>query len=115
MGALAQVPPPFGPVLLPWRVATYLNLGPLRNRGLEASIQHQVNDELSFYGNYSYQRTPEILDAADDQIQYPITEVGIPAKNRFNVGLTYSGPRFLGNVTVNYSGPSTSVQRASSE
>jgi outer membrane receptor protein involved in Fe transport len=104
MGALTQVPPPFGPILLPWKIGTYLNLGPLRNRGLEASIQHQVNDELSFYGNYSYQRTPEILDAADDQIQYPISAVGIPAKNRFNVGFTYSGPRFLGNVTVNYSG-----------
>ena len=90
-------------ILLPWKIGTILNVGPLRNRGLEASIQHEVNDELSFYGNYSYQRTPEILNAADGQIQYPISEVGIPPKHRFNFGLTYSGPRFLGNVTVNYS------------
>jgi outer membrane receptor protein involved in Fe transport len=47
MGALAQVPPPFGPVLLPYKVATYLNLGPLRNRGVEASISHRVNNDLS--------------------------------------------------------------------
>jgi outer membrane receptor protein involved in Fe transport len=103
MGALTQVPPPFGPVLLPYKVATYLNLGPLRNRGIEASIQHRFNDEFSLYGNYSWQRTPEVLTAGADQIQYPVSEVGIPAKNRFNVGLTYTGPRFLGNLTVNYS------------
>ena len=102
MGVLGQIPPPYGPILLPWKVATYLNLGPLRNRGIEASIQHQFSDELSAYGNYSWQRTPEILDADADQIQYPISEVGIPAANRFNLGLTYNGARFVGNVTVNY-------------
>jgi outer membrane receptor protein involved in Fe transport len=91
------------PTTFPWKVATYLNLGPLRNRGVEASIQHWFNNELQVFANYSWQDTPEILDEADDQIRYPISEVGIPAKNRFNVGLGYAGPRFLGNVTVNYS------------
>lgn len=104
MGALGQVPPPFGPVLLPYKVATYLNLGPLRNRGLEASISHRVNNDLTVFGNYSYQRTPEILEADADQIQYPIAEVGIPPKNRFNAGISYNGGRFLGDVTVNYAG-----------
>ncbi len=104
MGALGQVPPPFGPILLPWKVATYLNLGPLRNRGMEAGIQHRVNPKVSFFANYSWQDTPEILDAAEDQIRYPISEVGIPAAHRFNAGIAYNGPRFLGNVNVNYSG-----------
>jgi iron complex outermembrane receptor protein len=104
MGALTQVPPPFGPVLLPYKVATYLNLGPIRNRGLEASISHRVNNDLTVFGNYSWQRTPEILDAADDQIRYPIAEVGIPPKNRFNAGISYNGARFIGDVTVNYAG-----------
>jgi outer membrane receptor protein involved in Fe transport len=104
MGALGQVPPPFGPVVLPWKVATYLNLGPLRNRGFEAGIQHRVNPEVSFFANYSWQDTPEVLDAAADQIRYPISEVGIPAAHRFNAGVAYNGPRFLGNVNVNYSG-----------
>ncbi len=102
MGALAQVPPPFGPILLPSKVATYLNLGPIRNRGIEASIQHRFNDEVDFYANYSWQRTPEILTADADQIRYPISEVGIPAENRFNLGLSYNGSLFLGNVSVNY-------------
>ena len=104
MGALGQVPPPFGPVLLPWKVASYLNLGPLRNRGFEAGVQHRVSPRVSFFANYSWQDTPEVLDAADDQIQYPISEVGIPAEHRFNAGVAYNGPRFVGNVNVNYSG-----------
>ena len=102
MGALAQVPPPFGPIPLPYKVATYLNLGPLRNRGLEASISHRVNNDLTIFGNYSWQDTPKILDAADDQIRYPIAEVGIPPENRFNAGISYNGARFIGDVSVNY-------------
>jgi hypothetical protein len=55
-------------------------------------------------GNYSWQDTPEVLDPAGGQIRYPVSEVTVPATNRFNVGVSYSGRRFLGNVNVNYSG-----------
>ena len=45
MGILAQIPPQFGgPRLLPEKAATYLNLGPIRNRGIEASIDHRFNE-----------------------------------------------------------------------
>ena len=105
MGVLAQIPPQFGgPILLPSKVATYLNLGPIRNRGIEASIQHRVNNEVSLFGNYSWQDKPEVLDPSAGQIRYPITEVAISAENRFNLGLAYNGARFLGNVNLNYSG-----------
>jgi outer membrane receptor protein involved in Fe transport len=104
MGALAQIPPPFGPILLPWKVATYLNLGPIRNRGFEASIEHRVNAHWLVSANYSYQDDPEILDEEEGQLRYPTAEVGIAAKNRFNVGVSYNGRRFIGNVNVNYSG-----------
>jgi outer membrane receptor protein involved in Fe transport len=103
MGALGQVPPPFGPIMLPWKVANYLNLGPIRNRGFEAGIQHRFSSEMSAFATYSYQRTPEVLQEDADQIRYPVSEVGIPPKNRFNVGLSYSDDRFVGNVSVNYS------------
>jgi outer membrane receptor protein involved in Fe transport len=103
MGVLPQIPPPYGPILLPQKVATYLNLGPIRNRGVEVGIQHRFNPETSVFANYSWQREPEILSAADDQIRYPISEVGIAPKNRLNIGLNYNGPLFIGNVSVNYS------------
>ncbi len=50
MGILAQIPPQFGgPILLPEKAATYLNLGPIRNRGIEASIDHRFNETWSAY------------------------------------------------------------------
>ena len=99
MGVLAAVPPQFGgPILLPEKVATYLNLGPIRNRGIELSIDHRFNNEVSVFANYSWQDTPKILDADSDQIPYPINEVGIPSANRFNAGVGYNGSPFFGNA-----------------
>jgi outer membrane receptor protein involved in Fe transport len=103
MGALAQIPPPFGPILLPETVATYLNLGPIENKGVEVSIDHSFSTELSAYANYSFQDTPEIKEQDSDQIRYPVNEVGIPAKNRFNVGLNWNSKRYLGSLSLNYS------------
>ena len=44
-----------------------------------------------------------MLDADSGQIRYPIDEVGMPAKNRFNAGLNWNSKRFLGSVSLNYS------------
>jgi iron complex outermembrane receptor protein len=101
MTVLAQLPPPI--CCLPYKVATYLNLGPIRNRGFEASIEHRVNNQWTLSGNYSWQDTPEVLDPASGQIRYPVAEVTVGPANRFNVAASYNGPRFLGNVNVNYS------------
>jgi outer membrane receptor protein involved in Fe transport len=104
MGVLGQIPPQFGgPILLPEKAATYLNLGPIRNRGIELSIDHRFNDAVSFFANYSLQDTPKILDADEDQIPYPVNEVGIPSRHRFNGGLAYDGSVFFGTASVNYS------------
>jgi outer membrane receptor protein involved in Fe transport len=103
MKTLGLLPPPFGPIRLPYKVSTYLNLGPIRNRGFEASIEQRLTGQWSVSGNYSYQEDPKILDQASGQIRYPVSEVGLPAKNRFNASLAYNGPRYLGNVNVNHS------------
>jgi len=103
MGVLEQVPPQFGgPILLPDKAATYLNLGPIENRGIELSIDHRFNSEVSFFANYSLQDTPKILSADSDQIPYPVNEVGLPSEHRFNGGVAYNGDTFFGNVSVNY-------------
>jgi outer membrane receptor protein involved in Fe transport len=103
MGILAQVPPQFGgPIQIPYQAATYLNLGPIRNRGIEASLDQRIGDEWSAFANYSWQDTPEILSADSGQIPYPVQEVGLPSEHRFNVGLGYSGKTFFGNANVNY-------------
>jgi hypothetical protein len=84
-------------------VSKYLNLSGLRQEGLEASINHTFTHEWSGFANYSYQKDPERLSPDAGQIQYPIGEVGIPAKNRFNAGVNWNGKRFLGSASVNYS------------
>jgi len=105
MGILAQIPPQFGgPILLPEKAATYLNLGPIRNRGIEVSVDHRINQEWSANANYSWQDTPEVLDADSGQIPYPAKEVGLPSEHRFNAGIGYSGKKVFGNANVNYAG-----------
>lgn len=96
--------PPFPRVLLPRTVSTYLNLGPTRQRGFEASIDHSVSNELSLGLNYSYQDKPKILEADADQITYPDDELAWPSKNRFNASINYNGKRWLGTASVNYAG-----------
>ena len=101
MGVLAAVPPQLGgPILLPNVASTYLNFGPIRQRGVELSIEHQFSNDVSAFANYSYQNTPSVLDPSGDQLSYPLTEIGIPAKNRFNAGVNANMKRWVGNVNV---------------
>jgi outer membrane receptor protein involved in Fe transport len=102
MTTLGLLPAPFGPIRLPYKVSTYLNLGPIRNRGFEASIEERLNSTWSLSANYSFQDDPKVLDEASGQIRYPVSEVGLAAKNRFNAAVSYNGARFLGNLNVNY-------------
>jgi outer membrane receptor protein involved in Fe transport len=104
MGVLAQVPAQLGgPILLPRRVASYLNLGPTRNRGFEASIEQRVAGAWTLFGNYSWQGDPKVLDPDSGQIRFPVNELTVPPRNRFNAGVTYNGPRFLGNLNLSHS------------
>jgi outer membrane receptor protein involved in Fe transport len=80
---------------LPKDVFTYLNLGPIRNKGIELSVEHTINRVWSAYANYSFQDTPEVLTPASGQLPYFTAEVGVPAKNRFNLGVNWGGKRFV--------------------
>jgi outer membrane receptor for ferrienterochelin and colicins len=86
-------------IVLPRTAFTYLNLGPIRQKGIEMSIDHRMNDTASGFINYSWQGTPRVLD---DPNPYPLIELPIPPTHRFNVGGTYSGERLLGSLVINY-------------
>src|SRR5262249_8438653 len=47
------------------------------------------------FGNYSYQATPGV--------NFDLSEVNLPAKNRFNAGFNFTKSRFLGDLSVTYS------------
>ena len=87
---------------LPRTVSTYLNLGPLRQRGLEVSIDHRFNNQFSASANYSYQQKPKTLTPDAGQLPYLNEELSLPAKNRFNAAVNWNSPRLIGSASVNY-------------
>lgn len=81
----------------------FLNIGAIRNRGLELSASQFFRGGWTLFANYSYQEEPELLNPVGDPYR-PLSEtVSVPPKNRFNLGLSYNGPKYLGGITVNYS------------
>jgi len=86
------------PVILPSRF-TYLNLGNIKDKGIELGVDGAVNRYLNAFTNYSYQWMPEI---ADFPAGTGIADINWPAKNRFNAGFDFSYQRLLGNLTVNH-------------
>ena len=90
-------------IFLPRTAFTYRNLGPLRQKGVELSVDHRANDNLSIFVNYSWQGQPKILSQSNPADEYPTIELGLPPTNRFNAGFNLDGGHFLGNLSVNYS------------
>ena len=87
-------------IFLPRTAFTYLNLGPMRQKGVELSLDHRVSRSLSAFANYSWQAEPTILD---DPNPFPANELALPPENRFNAGFNFDGARYLGSASVNYS------------
>lgn len=100
---LAALPAPFGPIVLPRTASTYLNLGPLRQRGFEVSLDHRFGSAWSASANYSYQNEPKPLTPDAGQLEYLSEEVALPAKSRFNASVSWNDKRFQGTASVNYS------------
>jgi len=87
-------------IFLPRTAFAYENLGPLRQKGVELSIDHRLHESLSVFANYSWQGKPQVLANTDP---YPTTELSFPPANRFNAGFNVDRRRILGNLSVNYS------------
>jgi outer membrane receptor protein involved in Fe transport len=87
-------------IYLPRTAFTYLNLGPLRQKGFELSVDHRIGRGMTAFANYSYEAKPQVLD---DPNPFPAAELSLPPANRFNVGFNADVSRYLGSVSVNYS------------
>jgi outer membrane receptor protein involved in Fe transport len=75
---------------------TYNNFGKQTQKGFELGVNSTLNKYVGTFVNYSYQATPK----AD----FPLTELNLPAKNRFNAGFNVSRSRYIGDMNVTYSG-----------
>jgi iron complex outermembrane receptor protein len=75
---------------------TYLNLGRVRDTGVELGLDARLSDTLGFFTNYSWQAEPDPENPDD------FGELNIPPTNRFNLGLNGSRGRFFGSLSFNY-------------
>ena len=87
------------PTVLP-SAFTYLNLGEIKDKGIELGFDTSLNRYVNVFANYSYQWMPV---AEDLPAGTSITDINWPAENRFNAGFDFSYSRFLGNFSVNFS------------
>jgi iron complex outermembrane receptor protein len=81
--------------VLPGRF-TYQNFGESTNKGIELGVNSSINPYVGLFVNYSYQSDPDPKD-------FPLTELNLPANNRFNVGANFTYNKFMGNFSVTYS------------
>jgi outer membrane receptor protein involved in Fe transport len=87
-------------IFLPRTAFTYLNLGPIRHKGIELSLDQRLNSQMTAFANYSWEAEPSVLESATP---FPAQELALPPTNRFNLGFNLDSPRFLGSATLNYS------------
>jgi iron complex outermembrane receptor protein len=78
---------------------TYLNIGTVKDKGIELGVDAALTPFVSVFTNYSYQWLPEVdgLTAGTS-----INDINWPAKHRFNAGANLSHGRYLGNVSVHF-------------
>ena len=74
---------------------SYLNLGKVRNKGIELGADALIGRGWNGFVNYSWQAEPE-------PIGFDISELNLPPTNRFNLGVGYSADRYFGSVSLNY-------------
>ena len=77
----------------------FLNLGPVRHTGVELFVEHRFSEGVTGFLNYSWQPDPRPLPAS---VPFPKVEITLPPRNRVNAGVYWSGQRFVGSLTMNY-------------
>ena len=75
---------------------TYLNFGKSTQQGFELGINSPINEFVDMFANYSWQGKPDPKDFA-------LSELNLPAKNRFNAGVGVNYNRYMANLSVSYS------------
>ena len=83
-------------IFLPRTAFTYLNLGPIRQKGLELSLDHRINRRRDRRSPTTRgRRTRRCSTIANP---FPSQELALPPTNRFNVGFNFDAARLLGSA-----------------
>ena len=75
---------------------SYRNFGKVRQPGIELGVDMPFTNTISGFVNYAYQPEPEPTG-------FDISELNLPAQHHFNIGGSYSGEKWFGNLSVNVS------------
>ena len=73
---------------------TYLNLGEETNKGLELGVDAVLSKSVRAFANYSYQALPSA--------NFSLTETNLPAKNRYNAGISCTTTHGFGTLSVSH-------------
>jgi outer membrane receptor protein involved in Fe transport len=82
---------------------TYLNLGSVKQKGLELGIDSAFGPSMTYYVNYSYMWQPEPSFPGLTAAQ-ALAEINRPAKTRFNYGMTTTIWKIFYTISASYSG-----------
>ena len=82
----------------------YLNLGPVRNRGAELSVERTLWSGVRAALDYSWQGDPRPLTAAPGQIPFPKGELAVAAHHRLGLSLRADRGRAFGTLSAHYVG-----------
>ena len=74
---------------------SYRNLGKVRDKGVELGVDVGINEHVGAYVNYSFQAEPVPTG-------FDLSELNLPAKNRFNAGFNVDYGRYLANVSLSF-------------
>jgi outer membrane receptor protein involved in Fe transport len=81
---------------------TYKNLGTVRSKGIELGIDGRVSRSVTTFANYAFQADP-IPAFPGLTPEQALSEINLPARHLFNVGLSCSTARGFGTVAVSHS------------
>jgi len=80
---------------------TYLNLGKVRDTGLELGIDGALNDNWGAFVNYAFRAEP-VPDFPGLTEEEALKEINLPSKHLLNLGLSYLSQTWYGTFTVSH-------------
>jgi outer membrane receptor protein involved in Fe transport len=86
-------------IFLPRFGAGYEQLGSVRNKGLEVSVERGFGESVSAFANASWQADPKPFGPKS----YPAEEIVAPPRGRYNAGVSLGHGRWFGSLSVNNS------------
>jgi outer membrane receptor protein involved in Fe transport len=67
----------------------------VEDKGIELGVDAAITRSINTFANYSHQWKPKAVG-------FPLSEINLPPRHRFNAGFDFTYRRALGNLSVNY-------------